>query len=104
MLSSNLILNLFIHLNKPSPLKQNILMENNAGSETPQNNSAFENKKPEKKKNSALGWISLLVSLWFVINGCMRVSEGSTGWGLILILLGGGGFIYKLYELTKSNE
>lgn len=79
-------------------------MENSTNAEMPQHNSEKTNKKPEEKKSNAAGWITLLVSVWFVVNGFMRVSEGNTGWGLVLIVVGAGGFIYKLYELTKSSN
>ncbi|MBC7450180.1 MAG: hypothetical protein H7259_01685 [Cytophagales bacterium] len=59
-------------------------------------------KKKEEKKNN-YGWLSLVVSGWFVINGSMKISEGNTTWGGILVILGIAGLIFKIYEMSKKE-
>jgi hypothetical protein len=60
--------------------------------------------KEEPKKSSGKSWVSLLLSGFFIIRGFMYISEGITVWGSIMLLVGIGGIIWKLYEMNKSKE
>jgi hypothetical protein len=58
--------------------------------------------KEEPKKSSGRNWVSLLLSGFLIIRGFMYISEGITVWGSIMLLVGIGGIIWKLYEMNKQ--
>lgn len=42
----------------------------------PKPNADYVPPVEEKKKSGGLGWVSLLISGYFIVNGIMRVNEG----------------------------
>jgi hypothetical protein len=60
-----------------------------------------------KRTSSKIGIISVLVSIWFIINGSMRLNQHPSGtylhtWGLILVIVGTVGVIWKGWELVRK--
>jgi len=89
-------------------IKQNLQAQNFSAAEIEQ---AFKNrnisaKQSSSKNSSQTSVISLLVSVFFIISGSMRMSKAPSGsmlytWGIILICVGIAGVIWKSIDLAK---
>ncbi len=62
-----------------------------------------ETNVEKPKKSSGGSWVSLLVSVFFFIRGFIYLSEGASTWGGIMLVVGIGGIIWKLYDMNKSK-
>ena len=48
-------------------------------------------------------WLSILVSLFFIGRGIMEIGNGRSTWGGIMLMLGIGGLIYKVWENSNNK-
>ena len=63
-----------------------------------------EPKKPAPKKESAgLTILSIFVSLYFIIRGSMYMGSNNQGLGIVMLLVGIGGLIFKIYTLVQNK-
>lgn len=57
------------------------------------------------KSSTGASVVSLLVSIYFIINGSMRVSSNPSGilhtWGIIMICVGLAGVVWKTIDLVR---
>ncbi len=58
------------------------------------------------KSSSGVGLVSVLVSIYFIFSGIMKMSKypsGSTGYifGVIMLIAGIGGLIFKLVDISR---
>ena len=54
-----------------------------------------------------MAFLTFLVSLYFIISGLLKMSKHASGsflhsWGILLLLAGVAGTIWKLAEITKK--
>lgn len=71
-------------------------------------NAAFQqtNVAARAKSSSGIGIASVLVSIYFIFSGIMKMSKyqsGSVGYvfGIIMLVAGIGGLIYKLVDMSR---
>ena len=94
---------------KPHEIKSNLLTLNFPEHEI---DAALKNRQfnttgqPAKKDSPGLGVVSLLVSVFFIINGSMRISSSPAGsilynWGIILVCVGIAGVVWKTIDLVR---
>ncbi|QEC40887.1 MULTISPECIES: hypothetical protein [Chitinophagaceae] len=58
-------------------------------------------------KPTTMAFLTILVSLYFIISGLLKMSKHASGsflhsWGILLLLAGVAGTIWKLAEITKK--
>jgi hypothetical protein len=58
-------------------------------------------KEEEKKKSNGMGWLSVLVSIFFIIRGVMWIGDDMPVFGLLMIALGVGGGIWKIIDMSR---
>jgi len=60
---------------------------------------------PGAKSSTGASVVSLLVSIYFIINGSMKVSSNPSGllhtWGIIMICVGLAGGVWKMIDLVR---
>jgi protein-S-isoprenylcysteine O-methyltransferase Ste14 len=92
---------------QPSEIRQNLLGLNFTEAEI---NEAFKSRnitaKATAKSSSQTSVVSLLISVFFIISGFMRMGNHSSGsmlynWGIILVLVGIAGVVIKGIDLAK---
>ena len=92
---------------QPAEIRQNLIALNFTPAEI---ESAFHARKinPRQNKNSSsqTSIVSLLISVFFIISGFMRMSKAPSGsmlytWGIILICVGILGVVWKSIDLAK---
>lgn len=59
--------------------------------------------RDEEKNPSAFGWLSVIVSIFFIVRSMMHFSNNNPGMGILLFLVGSVGLIWKIYELSKQK-
>jgi hypothetical protein len=63
-----------------------------------------EKKKPEPKKESlGMTILSMVVSVFFIIRGSMYMGTNMQTWGIVLLLVGMAGLVFKIYLLAKNK-
>jgi ABC-type spermidine/putrescine transport system permease subunit II len=65
------------------------------------------NVAAKAKTSPGIGIVSVLVSVYFIFNGIMKMSKYESGsglyiFGLIMMSVGIGGLIFKLVELSRK--
>jgi hypothetical protein len=58
------------------------------------------------KSSSGIGVASVLISIYFIFSGIMKMSKYPSGsisytFGIVMLVVGIGGLIYKLVEISK---
>ncbi|WP_276480370.1 hypothetical protein [Paraflavitalea pollutisoli] len=71
-------------------------------------NSALKrnNVASRAKSSQGIGIMSMLVSVYFIFSGIMKMSKYQSGsglyiFGLVMMLVGIGGLIYKLVDISR---
>ena len=64
------------------------------------------NVAAKAKSNSGVGIISLLVSVYFIFNGIMKINKYQSGsviyiFGFVMLFAGIGGLIFKLVDMSR---
>lgn len=87
-------------------IKKNLLNQQFTPDEV---NSALRqgNVASRAKPSQGFGVVSLLVSGYFIFSGIMKMSKYESGsglylFGLVMMLVGVGGLIYKLYDMSRK--
>lgn len=72
-------------------------------------NSALKqgNVSNRAKSSQGFGVVSILVSVYFIFSGIMKMSKYESGsglyiFGLVMMLVGIGGLIYKLVDISRK--
>jgi hypothetical protein len=90
-----------------SEIKQNLLAQNFTAQEIEQGLKQYRAAFGRSPKSSArFGILSVLVSVFFIINGSMRISSTQPGsilhtWGIILLCAGILGVIWKGIDMAR---
>lgn len=88
-------------------IKKNLLSQNYTAHEIEQ---AFRQRKVEgatkPKSSSGVGIVSLLVSVYFIFKGMVNIGRAPSGsflftWGLIMLILGVAGVIWKGIDMSR---
>ncbi|NML19447.1 hypothetical protein HHL16_01115 [Pseudoflavitalea sp. G-6-1-2] len=58
-------------------------------------------------KPTAAAILTILVSIYFIVSGLLKMSRHASGsflhsWGIILLLVGVAGTVWKVAEITKK--
>ncbi len=66
-------------------------------------------KTEAPKRSSGSHVLSLLISVFFIISGSMRMSSNRSGsflsnWGMILVIVGVVGVIWKTVDMVRSSQ
>ncbi|MFT3826886.1 MAG: hypothetical protein QM731_23380 [Chitinophagaceae bacterium] len=61
-----------------------------------------------RKSEGNMGFLSVLLSVYFIISGIIKISTREAGslahtWGIIMLVVGIGGAIYKINTILKSR-
>jgi hypothetical protein len=60
-------------------------------------------EEQQEKKEDTYGWLSIAVSIFFVVRGIMKISGDSPGIGYLFLAVGIGGLCWKGYEMIKAR-
>lgn len=89
----------------PEEIRKNLLDQKYSPDEV---NVALKqtNVASRARSSQGFGMISVLVSVYFVFSGIMKMSKYPSGtvlyiFGLVMILVGVGGLIYKLVDMSR---
>ena len=68
--------------------------------------AAMKQAPSAPKEKSSIGVISLLISVYFIFNGIMKMNKYESGsglyiFGVIMLCVGVGGLIFKLVEMSR---
>lgn len=55
------------------------------------------------QRNKGREYLSLVVSLFLIVRGCMLLSNGKPVWGAILFVIGVGGLIAKIAFMARNQ-
>lgn len=86
-------------------IRKNLLTQQYAADDV---NAALRqtNAAGRAKSSSGVGIVSVLISIYFIFSGIMKMSKypsGSTGYifGMIMLIAGIGGLIFKLVDISR---
>jgi hypothetical protein len=88
-------------------IKQNLLAQQFEGAEIDACLKQYKSVADAQPAKNSTGTsvVSLLVSIYFIINGSMKVSSNPSGllhtWGIIMICVGLAGAVWKTIDLVR---
>jgi hypothetical protein len=90
-----------------SEIRQNLLLQNFTNTEINEGLRRTPSAPAAEKSTHKFGVLSLLVSVFFIINGFTRIAKNPSGsmlhtWGIILIIAGTVGVIWKGIDMSRK--
>jgi hypothetical protein len=87
-------------------IRQNLLIQQFSTAEINEGLKRIPASAVRDKSSSKTGFVSILVSIFFIISGSMRMNSSPSGstlytWGIILISVGVVGVIWKSYDAFR---
>lgn len=88
-------------------IRHNLLLKNYTHREIDEGFRHVDKHSNYRSSSSHIGLFSLLVSVFFIFNGCTHVITEKSGstlyvWGIVLICTGVAGLILKTYDLIRK--
>jgi hypothetical protein len=88
-------------------IRENLLLQNFTNTEINEGLKRMPAPSASEKPTQKFGILSLLISVFFIINGMMRMSKNPSGsflytWGIILICVGIVGVIWKGLDVVRK--
>lgn len=87
-------------------IRQNLLLQNLPMAEINEGLKRIPASATPNKSSSGTGFVSILISIFFIISGSMRMNNSPSGstlytWGIVLISVGVVGVIWKSYDAFR---
>jgi hypothetical protein len=88
-------------------IRQNLLLQQYSTAEINEGLKRVPASAAPEKSSSKTGFVSILISVFFIISGSMRMNSEPSGstlhtWGIILVIVGVVGVVWKSYDAFRK--